>query len=193
MISYERMSLGAAETCGCHWDVFDRSIGYSLNSVRQTTLAYDPATGRLASMRGRGTGVPPVQSDIFAWSYLPGTDLKSQLTYPNGLTATWAYDANSRLTQARNATASTISQYDYTYDAAGRRVSRAKSGAAMSESRTDTYGYSARSEVISADKKGGSPSLAAEHEYACDPFGNLASASRFRFSLEYADDALGLV
>ena len=104
------MSLGAAETCGCHWDVFDRSIGYSLNSVRQTTLAYDPATGRLASMRGRGTGVPPVQSDIFAWSYLPGTDLKSQLTYPNGLTATWAYDANSRLTQARNATASTISQ-----------------------------------------------------------------------------------
>ena len=41
-----------------HWDSFGRSLGYSLVGRddlsapnRQTTLAYDPATGRLASMQ----------------------------------------------------------------------------------------------------------------------------------------------
>ena len=37
--------------------------------------------------------------------------------------------------------ANVISQYDYTYDAAGRRIEIARSGSAMSESRTDAYGF----------------------------------------------------
>ena len=108
----------------------------------------------------------------------------------DGLTTAWSYDANSRLTQARNATASTISQYDYTYDTAGRRVSRAKSGAAMSESRTDTYGYNARSELISAAKTGGSPSPATEHEYADDPIGNRTSSSDLGTTRAYTANSL---
>ncbi len=130
-----------------HRYAYGRSLGYALNGIRQTTLAYDPAIGRLASMLVAGNANP------FAWSYLPGSDLKSRLAYPNGLTASWAYDAGSRLTQVRNAAqGGTVSQYDYTYDAASRRVSCAKSGSAMSESRTDTYGYNARSELIWAAK-----------------------------------------
>ena len=41
--------------------------------VRQSTLAYDPATGRLATMLANGCDTP------FTWNYLAGSDLKSSL------------------------------------------------------------------------------------------------------------------
>ena len=160
-----------------HWDNFGRSLGYSLvgrvvpnEPHRQTTLAYDPATGRLASMQ-----IPSEQSNNpdnqtitqFTWSYLPGSDLKSSLSYPNGLSASWTYDANGQLLQVCNAfPTNVISQYDYTYDAAGRRVEITRSGSAMSETRTDIYGYNARSELVSGAKQGGPASVPAVTEYA---------------------------
>ncbi len=109
-----------------HWDSVGRSTGYSLVGravpgapQRQSTLAYDPATGRLSSMLASGSDTP------FMWNYLPGSDIKSSLAYPNGLTASWQYDANNQLLQVKNAfPTNTISQYDYVYDAAGRRVQR---------------------------------------------------------------------
>jgi hypothetical protein len=55
-----------------------RSLGYALNGVRQSTLAYDPATGRLATMLANGSDTP------FTWNYLAGSDLKSSLAYPKG-------------------------------------------------------------------------------------------------------------
>ncbi len=73
---------------------------------------------------------------------------------------------------------------------AGRRVSCAKSGSAMSESRTDTYGYNARSELISAAKTGGAPSPATEHEYAYDPIGNRTSSSDLGVSRTYTANNL---
>ena len=57
--------------------------------------------------------------------------------------------------------ANVISQYDYTYDAAGRRTEIARSGSAMSESRAYAYGYNLRNELTSATKQGG-----ASPEYA---------------------------
>ena len=54
-----------------------RSLGYALNGVRQSKLAYDPATGRLASMLAAGSDTP------FKWNYLASSDLKSALAYPN--------------------------------------------------------------------------------------------------------------
>ena len=92
-----------------------------------------------------------------------------------GLTASWTYDANDQLLQVRNAVVATapspsetevISQYDYTYDAAGRRIENARSGTAMSESRTDAYGYNVRSELTSAAKLGGPAAVPATTEYA---------------------------
>jgi len=157
-----------------HWDSFGRSLGYSLVGrddpiapQRQSTLAYDLATGRLSSMLAAGSEIP------FAWNYLAGSDLKSSLAYPNALTASWTYDANNQLLQVCNATpTNVISQYDYTYDAAGRRVQIARSGTAMSETRTDVYGYNARNELISASKLGGSQSSATEYAYSYDDIGN---------------------
>ena len=54
-----------------------RSLGCALNGVRQSTFAYDPATGRLATMLANGSDTP------FTWNYLAGSDLKSSLAYPN--------------------------------------------------------------------------------------------------------------
>jgi RHS repeat-associated protein len=144
-----------------HWDNFGRSLGYSLvgrvvpnEPHRQSILAYDPETGRLASMQ-----IPSEQSNNpdnqtitqFTWSYHPGSDLKSSLAYPNGLSASWTYDANNQLLQARNATPTNIiSQYDYTYDAAGRRINASKTGTAFTQDDSVAYGYNIRSELTNA-------------------------------------------
>ena len=170
------------------WDAYSRDIGYSLNSIRQSTLVYDLATGRLASMQ-----VPSEQSNNqtikqFSWSYLPGYDLKSSLAYPNGLSASWAYDANNQLLQVCNATPTNlISQYDYIYDAAGRRISCAKSGSAFAQDDTISYGYNARSELTNA--------VAAvdtnyRYSYAFDDIGNRKSSSERGTNSVYAANQL---
>jgi RHS repeat-associated protein len=168
-----------------HWDSYGRSLGYSLVGLavpnephRQSTLAYDPATGRLASMH-----IPSEQSNNpnnqtikqFSWNYLPGSDLKSSLAYPNGLTASWTYDANNQLLQVCNAfPTNVISQYDYTYDAAGRRVACGKSGSAFAQNDIVDYGYNNRSELtnavaaIDADYR---------YSYAFDDIGNRETSS----------------
>ena len=158
------------------YDSFGRDAGYALNGARQSTLAYDPATGRLASMQSSGTGGSPVQGDdTFTWSYLLGSDLKSSLSYPNGLSASWTYDANNQLLQVCNATpTNVISQYDYTYDAAGRRVACGKSGTAFAHDDTLSYGYNEKSELTNAVA-----AVDADYHYSYDfdDIGNRESSS----------------
>ena len=168
------------------YDSFGRDAGYALNGVRQSTLAYDPATGRLASMQ-----IPSEQSNNpnnqtikqFSWNYLAGSDLKSSLSYSNGLTASWAYDANSRLLQVCNATpTNTISQYDYAYDAAGRRVQIARSGSAMSENRTDVHGYNARGELVFS--RGAAEGAENDFAYEYDDIGNRMTSSELVIGMD---------
>ena len=136
-----------------YWDDFGRTAGYALNGTRQTTVGYEPDKGRIATMEALSIHSPtPTQnSNYFRWTYLPGSDLKSSLAYPNGLTASWQYDSNNQLLQVRNATSTNvISQYDYTYDVAGRRVSCGKSGSAFAQNDTLSYGYNEKSELTNA-------------------------------------------
>ena len=96
-------------------------------------------------MLANGSDVP------FTWSYIPGSDLKASLAYPNGLTASWTYDANDQLLQIRNATPTdVISRYDYMYDAAGRRINVSKAGTAFDQVDTVAYCYNSRSELTNA-------------------------------------------
>ena len=107
----------------------------------------DPATGRIA------------ESDGFAWDYLAGSNLKSKLTYPNGATASWDYEANrDLLTKVTNAHAdgTGISSYTYTNDLLGRRTSK----------NDEQYGYNIRDELIAAD----------DVSYAYDDIGNRTTA-----------------
>ena len=154
----------------------------SVSSDPLSPLAYDPATGRLAMMQiPSGQSNNPNNQTIqqFTWNYLAGSDLKSSLAYPNGLAASWQYDANGQLLQVKNAfPTNTISQYDYAYDAGGRRVQITRSGSAMSETRTDVYGYNIRSELISAaklvggDDPGAPQTATTEYAYQYDDIGN---------------------
>ena len=139
------VGVAGTNTIERFYDTFGRDAGYALNGIRQSTLAYDPATGRLVSMLANGSDSP------FTWDYVDGSDLKSSLAYPNGLTASWSYDANNQLLQVSNATpTNVISQYDYTYDPVGRRVACGKSGSAFAQDDTVAYGYNARSELTNA-------------------------------------------
>ena len=172
-------------------DSFGRSLGYALNGVRQSTLAYDPSTGRLASMLANGSNTP------FAWNYLDGSDLKSLLGYPNGLTASWQYDANGQLLQVKNAfdvaaapspsQTSVISQYDYAYDAVGRRVSCAKSGSAFAQNDTITYAYNNRSELTNAVAAVDSDY---RYSYVFDDIGNRESSFELGTNSVYAVNEL---
>ena len=101
--------------------------------------------------------------------------LMVRVVYPNGLTASWAYDANDQLLQVRNAfPTNIISQYDYTYDVAGRRITCAKSGSAFAQNDTLSYGYNEKSELTNAVA-----AVDANYRYAYefDDIGNRESSS----------------
>ena len=85
-----------------------------------------------------------------------------------------------------------ISQYDYTYDAAGRRIEIARSGTAMSESRTDAYSYNTRNELTSATKLGGPASVPATPEYAYqyDDIGNRITSTDITTNRTYTANSL---
>ena len=170
------VGVAGTNTIERYYDEYGRSTGYALNGVRQTTLSYDSVTGRISTMQVEeeidiNSPTPTNNSNSFTWSYLPGSDLKSSLAYPNGLTATWTYDANNQLLQVRNAFPTNIvSQYDYAYNAAGRRVEIVRSGSAMSETRTDYYGYNERGELIFSRR--GAENAEDEFVYSYDDIGN---------------------
>ncbi len=175
------IGVAGANTIARFYDAFGRDIGHALNGTRLSTHEYDSDTGRLATMLAAGSETP------FAWSYLDCSDLKSSLSYPNGLTASWTYDAKGQLLQVCNSfPTNVISQYDYTYDAAGRRVQISRSGSAMSENRTDVYGYNSRSELISATKN----AEIAEHAYEYDDIGNRLTSFDLGTNITYAANNL---
>ena len=132
------------------YDAFGRDAGYALNGVRQSTLAYDPATGRLLTMLAAGC------TNAFRWSYHPGSDLKHTLLYPNGALVTWEYEPHRDLiTLVSNDVYST---FHYTYDDAGRRMSK----------NDEHYTYNIRGELILATNV----VTGAEFVYRYDDIGN---------------------
>ena len=96
---------------------------------------------------------------------------------------TIAYDANNQLLQVRNATPTNIiSQFDYTYDAAGRRTAIAKSGTSFGDlsGSIDSYTYNARSELISARRtKNGQPIPGFSEDFDYDPIGNRRTSATY--------------
>ena len=171
------VGVAGTNTIERFWDDFGRTVGYVLNGTRQTTIGYEPDKGRIATMEALPVHSPtPTQdSNLFRWTYLDGSDLKSQLLYPNGLTASWTYDANNQLLRVCNAfPTNVISQYDYTYDVAGRRVACAKSGNVFAQADTIAYSYNNRSEltnvVAAVDSK-------YRYAYDFDDIGNREASS----------------
>ena len=178
-----------------YYDTFGRNTGYAINGTRQTIIGYDTC-GRISTMQVPAaeermnlhstTTTPNYNS--FHWNYLPGSDLKASLQYPNGLTASWTYDANNQLLQVCNATpTNVISQFDYTYDAAGRRVAMTKSGLAMSRNDTIDYAYNSRSELTNALARA---DVDYNYAYAYDDIGNRISSTERGTNTVYAANEL---
>ena len=151
-----------------YWDGYGRSLGYSLNGERRTTLSYEPDTGRIASMLAAGS------TNLFRWTYLPSSDLKETLAYPNGDVVRWEYEPQrDLLALVSNATHSV---YHYTYDAAGRRVSK----------NDERYGYNVRGELVLATNVVDGSVFA----YAYDDIGNRLWSREFGTNTTYAANCL---
>ena len=151
-----------------HYDRFGRPVGISLNGERRTEIAYDEATGRIASMRVAGADEP------FRWEYEPGTDLKKTLRYPNGATVDWEYESNRDLvTLVAN---DVYSSYRYEYDAAGRRVAK----------NDERYEYNVRGELVGATNV----STGAEFAYCYDDIGNRQWSREFGTNCVYVANEL---
>lgn len=175
------IGVAGTNTIERFYDTFGRNAGYALNGVRQTTLSYDPGTGRFAAMLVAGVDA------AFSWKFSAGSDLKSSLEYPNGVVAFWTYDAKGQLLEICNATATNkISQYNYVYDFAGRREQIGCSGLAMLENRTDYYGYNARNEVTNVTKN----ASFTEYAYSYDDVGNRLTSYDLGANRIYASNSL---
>ena len=199
------VGVAGTNTIERFYDAFGRDDGYALNGVRQSTLGYDAVTGRLATMQ-----TYQEESDIhsststshfnsFQWTYFAGSELKSSLTYPNGIVASWAYDSRNNLIQVRNASTvpsspsmtlnnfEVVSQYTYTYDAAGRRVACAKSGSAFTSPDTNSYLYNTRSELTNATA---TVDATYRYGYNFDDIGNRETSSECGTSSVYTANQL---
>ena len=167
----------------CHKAVWcsplGRPTGYTLSlcasaAPREVSFSYD-TLGRLSTMAS-GT-------NVFAHSYLPGTDLVSGYTC-GGFSRTVAYEPYRDLVSAitNRFGSRVISTFEYANDAAGRRVAISRGGEAMGplSGATDAYGYNGRNEVVAARRTlGGSPVAGFDEDFAYDPIGNRVSSTAY--------------
>ena len=174
------IGVAGTNTIERFYDSFGRDTGYALNGIRQSTLSYDAATGRLASMQipaiedKQNHCPPPPLFSTFHWTYLAGSNFKSSLVYPNGLSASWTYGNRGELLEVDNALSDgSVSKYVYTYDAVGRRVACVKSGSAFTTPDTYAYLYNTRSELTNATA---SVDAAYRYGYDFDDIGNRRSS-----------------
>ena len=149
-------------------DAYGRDVGYALNGERRTVIFRDTTTGRIAAMRVVGC------TNDFAWTHHPGCDLKRTLRYPNGALVTWEYEPQRDLmTLVSN---DIYSAFRYTYDVAGKRVSK----------NDECYFYNARGELTLATNV----VTGAEFAYRYDDIGNRLWSREFGTNCTYAANGL---
>ena len=162
------------------YDALGRETGYAIGdgvaSGSVVSYAYD-TLGRFDSVSS-GT-------NVFSYSYLPGSDLVSGMAANTGHTWERIYESDRNLiaTVHNRYGNRTISRFDYTNDEIGRRVARVDSGEAFSETAFERYFYNNRSEVIGSQRFYGSdiddlsrPVTGRTFGYGYDPIGNRVSS-----------------
>ena len=162
------------------YDALGRATGYAIGDGEAVgsavSYSYD-ALGRFASVSS-GT-------NVFFYSYLPGSDLVSGMTANTGHTWERIYETDRDLiaTVHNRYGDRTISRFDYTNDEIGRRVARVDSGEAFAETAFERYAYNDRSEVIGSQRFYGaditdlsSPVTGRTFGYGYDPIGNRVSS-----------------
>jgi RHS repeat-associated protein len=157
-----------------------QSIQYTYNSGGQRSSMTDStgfsvkytydAAGRLSQLSS-GSG-----SSIVSYAYDASGRLSSK-TLGNGVLTSYTYDGTGNLLRIANSSpgGGTISQFDYTYDAFGRRTTTNAAAGAGS------YGYDADGEVTSATLPGGTAA------YTFDADGNRTAGSGLSYSVNNLD------
>ena len=163
------------------YDAFGRQTGFALDGDHAVSYGYD-TFGRLHSVSSSVCSV----CSVVNYSCLPGSDLVSGYT-AGPLAVTKTYEPRRNLISAvsnhvnpcarkagNHVNPVLISAYDYANDAAGRRVSR----------NADSFGYNARSEVISAVIGTN------DYGYAYDAIGNRIATTENTKTTEYLANEL---
>lgn len=158
-----------------------REKGFTLGDNYRVGYGYDQ-TGQFNAVNWNiGTVTGSAE-----YAYVPDTDLLHLLFTASGQRIEYAYEPHRNLkTRVRNASTNTlISQYDYTYDAIGRRTSVIDRGAAFTDAAFTLYGYNDRNELTSANRYLGTdtsntstPVAPNDRAYTYDPIGNRKEAS----------------
>jgi YD repeat-containing protein len=171
-----------------------RSTGVQLGSGYDVTYGYD-AQGRVGSVGWSVSG----QSDSATYGRVAGSELLGGVTYASGLATTYGYEATRDLkTQVKNvAGGATVSQYDYQYDAVGRRGSVVNSGSAFAMPAFSKWNYNDRNELIESARYEGAnvgdvslPVMAEYRAYGFDAIGNRTGASEAGTMKSYSANAL---
>jgi RHS repeat-associated protein len=179
------IGVAGTNTIERFWDDFGRTAGYSLNPDNpvnsvQVSCTYD-TLGHFAAVEFDSHTEP--QRRRVEYDYLPDTDLVYGYTSGN-FSRSVSYEPHRDLIAAVTNTfsASLISAFDYSNDAAGRRISRLDTfgGAATA----NTFGYNVRSEVVSALMGTNI------YGYAYDPIGNRLTSSHNADTNLYAPNSL---
>jgi RHS repeat-associated protein len=183
-LTYKRASSG----------VLGRSTGVQLGSGYDVTYGYD-AQGRVGSVGWSVSG----QSDSATYARVAGSELLGGVTYASGLATTYGYEATRDLkTQVKNvAGGATVSQYDYQYDAVGRRGSVVNSGSAFAVPAFSKWNYNDRNELIESARYEGAnvgdvsqPVMGEYRAYGFDAIGNRTGASEAGTMKSYSANAL---
>jgi len=178
------------ETAG----LIGRPTGFNLGAGYSVTYGYDTA-GRFGSVGWNVNG----QGDTATYSYLADSDLLAGMSTASGQQTTYGYEPQRNLkTSVQNSfNSQVVSQYDYVYDAIGRRTSVANTGTAFAQAAFSKYGYNDRSELIAGDRYLGTdiedltnPVAAEQRGYQYDPIGNRSQATEAGTPISYTANEL---
>ena len=177
--------LAIGYTLQDQWDAYGRSIGYQL--IRNDTQLCAAVTGYAADGRIGSAGfIYGGQEKQFRYTYLPGSDLISGISMPNGMQLTQSYEEKRDLlaTMAYTRGTTLVTQRQYTYDALGRPTDRQTSYPQKGQGHADAFGYNDRSELTSATLDG------APYTYAYDNIGNRITAQEAAEEITYTANEL---
>jgi YD repeat-containing protein len=159
-----------------------RPTGLKLGTTYDVTYDYDQH-GRFQTLSWTIDGT----QDSATYTRVDDSDLLAGYTTASGMSVGYGYEPGRDLkTQVANRwNGSVVSQYDYRYDAIGRRTSVETSGSAFGPSKFTSWGYDARNQLTASNRYTGSftesPNLANEvaaerRGFDYDPIGNRESA-----------------
>ena len=175
---------GASYQLQEHYDTYGRSSGYALkqgtNILQEVSQGYE-ANGRLASAGIMHEGT----EQSFAYGYLAGSSLLSNLAMPNGIVRELAYEEHRDLAVAISCRLgeTVLVSRSQSYDALGRPVTRAQQRGTEA-TRTASFSYNGRNELTGATL-GTVP-----YGYSYDNIGNRKTAQEPAQELAYAANEL---